>query len=316
VNLRQRGPPPNLLLYSSFGANMAHDPSSRKVVLSLSIEEWVAHTSRLLQLEQDAEVVSAASAVSRKDTASLSLVVDSVSTGLLARTVLSLTQRFDRSLPQNDFSSGDIVGLNRIGSTTSGSSGDNRTEYDATGVVVSVTKAALSVALDDKSTSGGGRSAVDSGDPFTFGDMLRIDKLADVVSFQRMTSALHALRDFRHGPAGAVIRILFSNTDRTSSSSETTDAPTFHSGPVFRDSVPSDCKESVGQYSVSRYATWSPISSSLNSSQVHAVESALRARDLCMIHGPPGTGKTTALVEYIAQEVLRGNKVVPVCPML
>jgi hypothetical protein len=42
----------------------------------------------------------------------------------------------------------------------------------------------------------------------------------------------------------------------------------------------------------------------LNSSQRHAVEHALGSPNLSLIHGPPGTGKTTAVTELIMQAVL------------
>ena len=47
----------------------------------------------------------------------------------------------------------------------------------------------------------------------------------------------------------------------------------------------------------------------LNRSQQAAVRLGLSARELAIIHGPPGTGKTTTVVELIIQAVKRGEKV-------
>ena len=57
-----------------------------------------------------------------------------------------------------------------------------------------------------------------------------------------------------------------------------------------------------------------PYDSGLNASQREAVRLALTARDVAMIHGPPGTGKTTTLVELIRQAVRRGDKVLVCAP--
>jgi len=55
---------------------------------------------------------------------------------------------------------------------------------------------------------------------------------------------------------------------------------------------------------------WRPVSGpALDASQRAAVDLALRAQDVALIHGPPGTGKTTAVVELIVQELLRGSRV-------
>ncbi|MGB0578175.1 MAG: AAA domain-containing protein [Limisphaerales bacterium] len=52
----------------------------------------------------------------------------------------------------------------------------------------------------------------------------------------------------------------------------------------------------------------------LNDSQKAAVNFAASARDIAVIHGPPGTGKTRTLVELIRQTVLQGYKVLVCAP--
>ena len=54
--------------------------------------------------------------------------------------------------------------------------------------------------------------------------------------------------------------------------------------------------------------------SELNPPQQEAVNFALSARDLAIIHGPPGTGKTTTLAEVIFQAVQKGMKVLACAP--
>ncbi len=52
-----------------------------------------------------------------------------------------------------------------------------------------------------------------------------------------------------------------------------------------------------------------PLDADLNEPQRRAVQRALDAADLALVHGPPGTGKTRTLVEIIRQAVARGDKV-------
>jgi predicted DNA helicase len=52
----------------------------------------------------------------------------------------------------------------------------------------------------------------------------------------------------------------------------------------------------------------------LNSEQNAALALAERAQDVMLVHGPPGTGKTTVLVEAVRRAVARGEKVLASAP--
>ncbi|MBA63323.1 MAG: IGHMBP2 family helicase [Planctomycetaceae bacterium] len=52
----------------------------------------------------------------------------------------------------------------------------------------------------------------------------------------------------------------------------------------------------------------------LNSSQLTAVRQCLSAKDISIIHGPPGTGKTTTVVEVIKAAVQQGQKILATAP--
>jgi len=52
----------------------------------------------------------------------------------------------------------------------------------------------------------------------------------------------------------------------------------------------------------------------LNPPQEEAVRFALSATDIAILHGPPGTGKTTTLAEIVHQAVLGGSKVLACAP--
>jgi ATP-dependent RNA/DNA helicase IGHMBP2 len=51
-----------------------------------------------------------------------------------------------------------------------------------------------------------------------------------------------------------------------------------------------------------------------NAEQRDALARVAAAEELCLVHGPPGTGKTTVLVEAIAREVRAGRRVLVLAP--
>ncbi|KAM3609523.1 uncharacterized protein V6R79_016305 [Siganus canaliculatus] len=101
-------------------------------------------------------------------------------------------------------------------------------------------------------------------------------KLANDVTYKRMKNALAALNGYSNGPAGNLINVLFGDTK-----------PSSHS-------QPNEVKF---------------LNLNLDDSQKEAVSFALSQRELAVIHGPPGTGKTTTVVEIILQAVKQGHKV-------
>ncbi|XP_016068953.1 PREDICTED: DNA-binding protein SMUBP-2 [Miniopterus natalensis] len=109
----------------------------------------------------------------------------------------------------------------------------------------------------------------------------RLLKLANDVTYKRLKKALIALRKYHTGPALSLIEVLFG--DAAPSPASDIQVPTFYNA-------------------------------SLDASQKEAVLFALSQKELAIIHGPPGTGKTTTLVEIIIQAVKQGLKVLCCAP--
>jgi len=110
------------------------------------------------------------------------------------------------------------------------------------------------------------------------GDRFRVDVAPDEVTRKRQLAALSAAQVAR-GRTGQLRQLLLGQR-----------SPRFH--------PESPCSFPAG----------------LNDTQQEAVNFAISAEDLAIIHGPPGTGKTTTVVELICQAVLRGEKVLACAP--
>lgn len=61
-------------------------------------------------------------------------------------------------------------------------------------------------------------------------------------------------------------------------------------------------------------ASLSFYNANLNEAQRAAVQLALAAEDIAIVHGPPGTGKTTTLVEFIRQSLRRDERILVTAP--
>uniref|UniRef100_U3I681 DNA-binding protein SMUBP-2 n=1 Tax=Anas platyrhynchos platyrhynchos TaxID=8840 RepID=U3I681_ANAPP len=109
----------------------------------------------------------------------------------------------------------------------------------------------------------------------------RLLKLANDVTYNRLKKALNTLKQYRGGPASGLIDVLFFSSDPTS----------------FSETKP------LKFYN-----------DSLDTSQREAVSFSLAQRELAIVHGPPGTGKTTTIVEIILQAVQQGLKVLCCAP--
>lgn len=106
---------------------------------------------------------------------------------------------------------------------------------------------------------------------------LRLEKLANEVTYRRMKDALVQLsKGIQTGPSANLIPVLFGENPPMSSKD---------------------------------VAKFSPFNKNLDESQKDAISKALRSRDVFLLHGPPGTGKTTTIIEIILQEVKRGSKI-------
>ncbi|KAL7574227.1 hypothetical protein ACA910_012483 [Epithemia clementina (nom. ined.)] len=184
-------------------------------------------------------------------------------------------------LPAHRFTTGDEV---EIRSKTS------KPKQNQQGVVSQVTDTSISVALFGKqqqSGTGGDKNDNDDDDDDILTDEKQGGQLMLVPSrsievHKKYLTALHNLEKhgMDHPVAGAVVRALFVNDNAADNNTTPAAAPKLQ-----------------------------PFNDRLDESQLEAIQFALSdARPVCCIHGPPGTGKTTTLLELIRQAVHVQNK--------
>ena len=112
------------------------------------------------------------------------------------------------------------------------------------------------------------------------GNPIRLDHSSDEIARQRQTAALKRAQAARGDRLSVLRRVLLGEQP-----------------PGYRDPV-----------------QLSFLDSNLNLPQQKAVAMAIAAEDLAIIHGPPGTGKTTTLVELVRQAVRMEQRVLVCAP--
>jgi DNA polymerase alpha-associated DNA helicase A len=268
-----------------------------------SISAFAATQLELLDAELKAELAetnllvsqTSPAALQRAGVAILNLTIGSQRTGLGGKTVLDL--ELDSAvgggdIPEHGIRVGDIVGISEQPS----GSAKKREKADAKskgveGVMLKITPRAVSVALDKEDVDAPGGKLwlyvyVVSLEE-TLADVYDSVKLANDITYKRMNQIMMRMQKFSEGETTPFMRVLFGQSSPTP--------------------VPKDLDDP--EYGLDKLKWIDP---TLNDSQKEAVKFALLSREVALIHGPPGTGKTHTLIELILQ-LLKQNLRLLVC---
>ncbi|KAK3941549.1 DNA polymerase alpha-associated DNA helicase A [Diplogelasinospora grovesii] len=274
----------------------------------VDIPSFAGRQLSLLAAELEAEMAETAtlvggahspSALQRAGVALANLVVSAQRTGFGGKTVLELGPDAaiitsgsggggsgNAELPEHGIRTGDIVLVSEQPASGSARKREVREmeKKGARGVVTRVARNFVGVALneDKEDREDGGVGGLVNGGA----GRLWIVKLADEVTYKRMKDTMGRLQKMTAAEHSIFIRVLFG---------QSTPSP-----------VPVDLKgdEEYGK------VEW--VDPTLNESQKDAIRFALASKEIALIHGPPGTGKTHTLIELILQ-LLRRDQRILVC---
>ncbi|CAF0979126.1 unnamed protein product [Didymodactylos carnosus] len=145
----------------------------------------------------------------------------------------------------------------------------------ANGVIFRVTNNSIHIALDEN----------DNGEYEIENETCQfmLIKIANDVTYRRLKRILEKLLKDRNGRAQNLLDIAFENSE------------------------PNQIESQSNSKQIEYF------NQNLDESQREAIKFALQQRDIAVIHGPPGTGKTTTVVEYIFQATLKYNLKVLCC---
>ncbi|SPO21756.1 related to HCS1 - DNA helicase A [Ustilago trichophora] len=281
---------------------------------------WFQAQSRLLAEERKEEQAqsklllskTAPKILEKHGLALLGLGVASIRIGVGAKLLVELERpsahHASPNFPPHTFRSGDLAAVL-----------DNGADPQATteggliqGVVFKVNDTKITLAISDgkkspaaKSTNQDGGNKRDartgdsnkvSGNDLDLPERIRLVKVANETTFDRMEMTLDKLAKSLGVPLSAS-----SNPNGDTSAEETEEAPT----PTTSNAT-SLTRALFGLTAPTWHSTdlpFSPFNANLNETQLKAIRHSLSADHFSLIHGPPGTGKTTAIVELIMQIV-------------
>ncbi|KAF2686720.1 DNA helicase [Lentithecium fluviatile CBS 122367] len=211
-------------------------------------------------------------ALSRAGLAILNLNVSSIRTGLGGKTVIELeldsavvAKGEKADIPEHGIRVGDIVAVqDQPAGSAKKTEKRDLAKKGVEGVVHRVRRENVEIVLDkeDADVPSGGK--------------LWIVKLANDVTYKRMNQTMTKLQKLQDQETTPFMRVLF--------------------GQGSPSTLPSDLNDPLNPL---HKLEWND--PNLNDSQKEAIRFALASREIALIHGPPGTGKTHTLIELILQ---------------
>ncbi|KAI4601410.1 hypothetical protein KJ359_011539 [Pestalotiopsis sp. 9143b] len=243
--------------------------STQLALLDAELQSEVQETSGLITGLSPTSLQRAGLAITN-------LVISAQRTGMGGKSVLELepdsATNASGELPEHGVRTGDIV----LVSEQPAGSAKKREIKDlekkgVRGVVTKVKRESLSVAADEER------------EDVQLSGRVWIVKLADDVTYRRMNQTMERLLKMTESDYSTFTRVLFGL------------------------STPSTVPADLASDPEVRNIDW--FDPGLNESQKDAIRFALASKEIALIHGPPGTGKTHTLIELILQLVKRGLRI-------
>lgn len=178
---------------------------------------------------------------------------------------------------QTKISTGDILGLFAY-------SDKLESKPFSTGIVYRISDVEIEIAFDDDFNEE------------TISGNLALVLLVNYVTFEKINKVIdkfekYDVKDHSH----ALLNVLFNCR-----------MPTFKTNSEYYNANQYDENFKIDNFSF--------FNDNLNDSQKEAIRFSIAANELALIHGPPGTGKTTTVCEFVLQSVKMGLKILVVCP--